>query len=89
MYRLPHPTERLEYVRVDFSDGSKRMWWQRNGRPGLQGLTTSALPPYGAEDLERTPAEALVPLVEGEGPRRPEAGGHPGGGHRHGRGWDA
>ena len=56
------------HVRLDFDDGSKKMWWEIDGKPGLAGLPTSKLPLYGSHLLsEREPGDdTWLYLVEGE-----------------------
>ncbi len=55
-----------EHVRLDYSDGSKRMWWQRDGKKGLAGLPLEDLPLYRLPDLLTAPRAAAVIVVEGE-----------------------
>jgi len=54
-----------EHVRLDTPNG-KRLWWRRNGKKGLNGLSTSELPLYGAELLRDLPDGATVLVCEGE-----------------------
>lgn len=54
-----------EHVRVDGSDG-KRMWWRRDGRKGLGGLSTKDLPLYGFELLRDLPDGSTLVVCEGE-----------------------
>jgi putative DNA primase/helicase len=60
-----HAADLIEHVRVDRPDGTKRMWWERNGRKGLRGLSPSAFALYGIEDLVARRPDHVV-LVEGE-----------------------
>ncbi|MCD6154162.1 MAG: hypothetical protein J7J22_00010 [Candidatus Verstraetearchaeota archaeon] len=54
-----------EHVRVDGPQG-KRIWWRRNGKKGLNGLSTRELPLYGAELLPGLPNGTTVVICEGE-----------------------
>ena len=46
--------------RQDYSDGSKKIWWSRNGTNGLDGLPLADLPLYGSDILpERRAGEDL------------------------------
>jgi putative DNA primase/helicase len=56
--------ERIEHVRLDRPDGSKRVWWERDGRKGLGGLSPSAFALYGSERLDTETTDVVV--VEGE-----------------------
>jgi len=49
--------------RIDYDDGSKTMWWERNGAKGLGGFGSRNLPLYGVEHLGA--AETVV-VCEGE-----------------------
>jgi putative DNA primase/helicase len=60
-----HAAERIEHVRVDRPDGSKRMWWERDGRKGLAGLSPSAFALHGIERVDPLASDPIV-LVEGE-----------------------
>lgn len=60
-----HAAERIEHVRVDRPDGTKRMWWERGGRKGLAGLSPSTFALYGVERVDPLASEPVV-LVEGE-----------------------
>jgi hypothetical protein len=64
--------------RIDFSDGSKRMWWTLpNGTKGLGGRAVADLPPYGAHEWQpgrptihvegERARDALAPLAEALG----------------------
>jgi putative DNA primase/helicase len=57
--------ERIEHVRLDRADGSKRMWWERDGHKGLSGVSTSSLTLYRIDDVAASGGERAV-LVEGE-----------------------
>ena len=61
--------------RIDYDDGSKRMWWERpGGAKGLGGLAAADLPPYGAHEWQpdrptihvegEKARDALAPLAE-------------------------
>jgi hypothetical protein len=52
--------------RADSPDGSKRFWWECDGRKGLGGLRVTALPLYGTERLSELPAGARLTVTEGE-----------------------
>jgi hypothetical protein len=55
---------RAVHVREDYSDGSKRMWWETpDGRQGLNGIKLSDLQLYGLPSLQDS--EEVV-VVEGE-----------------------
>ncbi len=60
-----HADERIEHVRLDRPDGTKRMWWERDGRKGLGGLSPSVFVLYGTERLDLAGMDAVV-VVEGE-----------------------
>jgi putative DNA primase/helicase len=68
VYDIRDPTGTLiaRHHRTDHLDGSKRIWWERDGRKGLAGLRSAILPLYGIERLARLPSGAAVILVEGE-----------------------
>lgn len=54
------------HVRIDGPNG-KSMWWERpDGRIGLEGVATSALPLYGSETLGSLANGAPVVVTEGE-----------------------
>jgi hypothetical protein len=55
-----------EHVRIDRPDGSKTMFWMRDGHKGLGGMSTAALPLYGTETLAGAPTGATVLVHEGE-----------------------
>ncbi len=57
--------ERIEHVRLDRADGSKRMWWERDGRRGLSGVSTSSFALYRIDDVVASGSDRTV-LVEGE-----------------------
>lgn len=61
-----HPQDRIEHVRLDYTDGTKRMWWQRNGESGLGGLLVESFPLWGAEILKNLPPDLWVVVAEGE-----------------------
>lgn len=52
----------IEHVRLDFDDGSKRIWWERGGKKGLGGIDPATLPLYG----KRHAGSKHVIIVEGE-----------------------
>lgn len=55
---------RAVHVREDYSDGSKRMWWETaDGRQGLNGIKLSDLQLYGLPSLQDNDE---VVVVEGE-----------------------
>ena len=68
VYRLRDAAGRVvaEHVRVDLGNGKKRMFWRRDGRCGLGGLRTAALPLYGTERIGGFDALRPVFVVEGE-----------------------
>jgi len=57
--------ECIEHVRLDRADGSKRMWWERDGRKGLSGVSTSSFALYRIDDVAAMGGELAV-VVEGE-----------------------
>lgn len=71
VYEIRDTARRLvaEHVRIDATDGTKRMFWRRPGcdpRDGLAGLSTRDLPLYGAEDIGRIQWGQSVVICEGE-----------------------
>jgi putative DNA primase/helicase len=64
-YDVPHASEPIvaSHVRKDYSDGKKEMWWERDGRSGLQGLPLADLALHGADEIGNAD---VVLLVEGE-----------------------
>jgi hypothetical protein len=56
-----------EHLRQD-GPGGKRMWWRRNGKNSLGGLSVCDLPLYRCEELKHLPPGARVVLCEGEKP---------------------
>ncbi|MDQ2912577.1 MAG: AAA family ATPase [Chloroflexota bacterium] len=66
-WRLTHPIGTLvEHHREDRADGTKRMWWERDGKLGLRGLRVADLPLYGADELRELPQDSRVFVVAGE-----------------------
>jgi len=63
--RAPDGSVVAEHIRIDTPDG-KRMWWQRNGKKGLGGLSTKRLPLYGSELLRDLSDGSTVVVCEGE-----------------------
>ncbi len=55
-----------EHVRQDLAAGGKRLFWRRDGRPGLRGLRSSELPLYGAERVAGWDPSRPVFVAEGE-----------------------
>jgi Protein of unknown function (DUF3631) len=55
-----------EHVRQDLAAGGKRFFWRRDGRPGLRGMRSSELPPYGAERVGGWDTSRPVFVAEGE-----------------------
>ena len=55
-----------EHIRLDHPDGSKDMYWRRNGKKGLGGLKTEDLPLYGLLDLLAAPTGEPVVVTEGQ-----------------------
>jgi hypothetical protein len=55
-----------EHVRIDRPNGDKRMFWRRNGTPGLKKLKLTALPLYGAHELAAATPDTPVTVTEGE-----------------------
>jgi hypothetical protein len=56
--------ERIEHVRLDRADG-KRMWWERDGRKGLRGVSPTSFALYRIDDAVAGGLERIV-LAEGE-----------------------
>lgn len=56
----------VEHHREDRTDGSKSVWWERDGRRGLGGLPVAELPLCGVDELAGVPQGSRVVLVEGE-----------------------
>lgn len=61
------------HTRIEYSDGSKRFTWSRNGKPNLDGLAVADVPLWGIAkvrdyDYEMDPhcTEPYVVLTEGE-----------------------
>jgi replicative DNA helicase len=55
-----------EHVRLDYDDGRKRLWWERDGRKDLGTLSTTMLPLYNLPCLTACAAECSVIITEGE-----------------------
>ena len=51
------------HVRLN-GDRGKRYWWETNGKPGLQGIQTTALPLYGCETIGQVEGDVII--CEGE-----------------------
>lgn len=51
-----------EHIRTDLANGKKKFTWQRNGKSGLQGLSSKAVPLYGIQDVNG----GTVVVCEGE-----------------------
>lgn len=59
--------------RKDLDDGSKKIWWSRDGEHGLGGKTPSELPLYGCHLLgEREPGDDM-PIIVCEGEKATDA----------------
>jgi len=54
------------HYRADYSDGSKRMWWQVGDSNGLGGLDPNVFPLHGTADLVALDRPSTVVVVEGE-----------------------
>jgi 5S rRNA maturation endonuclease (ribonuclease M5) len=52
--------------RLDNPDGSKQVWWEVDGKKGLDGMSTASLPLYGADRLEDIIRTEDVVICEGE-----------------------
>ncbi|MCH7667273.1 MAG: DNA primase [Acidobacteria bacterium] len=70
-YEIRDPAGRLvaTHVRIDKVGEEKKLWWERDGQKGLQGLRSAQLPLYGAHKLGDVDPSAIVYLVEGEKPQ--------------------
>lgn len=55
-----------EHVRLDYDDGRKRMWWERDGRKGLGEIETTMLPLYNVTTLNDCEPDGSVIVTEGE-----------------------
>jgi len=55
-----------EHVRLDFEDGRKSMWWERNGRKGLGEVGVNMLPLYNLPALIAADESCSVIVTEGE-----------------------
>jgi hypothetical protein len=53
----------IEHVRLDFDDGSKRVWWEHGGEKSLHGTRVDDLPLYGIDAVRD--ANGVI-IVEGE-----------------------
>ncbi len=56
-----------EHHRQDCLDGSKKVWWSRNGTSGLDGMPLADLPLYASDILPERRAGEDVPVVVCEG----------------------
>jgi hypothetical protein len=54
------------HKRLEFDDGTKDMPWERDGKPGLNGMPLSSLPLYGSDGLREIPEGAQIVVTEGE-----------------------
>lgn len=54
------------HVRKDYSDGSKDLWWERDGSKGLRGLRLESLPLYGTHEMSGWDDGTQVVVAEGE-----------------------
>jgi hypothetical protein len=54
------------HVRLDMDDGSKSFIWERNGRSGLGGMSSTSLPLYGSERLNAAQDDIEILITEGE-----------------------
>lgn len=55
-----------EHVRLEHDDGSKSLFWRRDGENGLSGYRLAELPLYRTETLIEAPTGSTVVLTEGE-----------------------
>ena len=55
-----------EHVREDGANGSKKVWWCRDGKNGLGGLSVEDLPLYGLPRLLSAQEHRRVVVTEGE-----------------------
>lgn len=56
---------RIEYE-LDDGERDKEVFWERNGKKGLDGIKTTDLPLYRSEFVKEWPANAHVIITEGE-----------------------
>jgi len=52
--------------RIDYADGNKNMWWERDGKKNLGDLSPQALPLYRLPELLAADPDTPVILCEGE-----------------------
>lgn len=52
--------------REDKPDGTKQVWWRKDGRNGLVGMPLADLPLYGSELLADLDEDELIVVAEGE-----------------------
>lgn len=55
-----------KHHRVDKPDGTKQVWWEKDGAKGLNGTPLADLPLYGSELVGDCSQDELIVLVEGE-----------------------
>lgn len=68
VYKIRDAAGRLaaEHHRIDNPDGTKRMWWQKDGETGLNGTPLADLPFHGAELVSDLGEDELIVVVEDE-----------------------
>lgn len=68
IYQIRDADGRLvaEHHRKDKLDGTKQVWWQRDGKSGLNGMPLADLPLYGSELVSDLGPEELIVMTEGE-----------------------
>ena len=62
--------------RIDRSDGTKRIWWERNGKKGLDDFSLNAMPLYGIERQSSLWSDGWTkdkPIIVTEGEKAAEA----------------
>jgi putative DNA primase/helicase len=55
-----------KHYRLDNPDGTKQVWWEKDGKSGLNGTPLADLPLYGSELVSDLGEDEIVVLVEGE-----------------------
>lgn len=65
-FRVVGGTHTYRHVRKDKPDGDKDIYWETDGKPGLNGMKLEDLPLYGLSSLEGASTSSTVYLCEGE-----------------------
>ena len=59
-----------KHIRIDYEDGEKAFFWERNGETGLGGMPVADVPLYGSEFLKLYALGSKVIVTEGAGPAK-------------------